>query len=218
MIRGALIAWDPVAQEEVWRYQHAGPWNGGALATAGDLVFQGSLIGEFAAYDAEDGERLWVFPAQSGIAAAPATYRAGDEQFVAIAVGWGSVFALAGGEMTASMGMKNISRILAFRIGGEAALPQPQAPAPVRVPEPPEQFADADNVAYVRSIFYKRCWVCHGNDAASGGIVTLSACGLPRWPTSSGSRSSLPIPLPPKMSASVFSISSNGRFSDTPTR
>jgi PQQ-dependent dehydrogenase (methanol/ethanol family) len=55
LARGQLIAWDPVSQREVWRYQHPGPWNGGVLATAGDLVFQGSLIGEMAAYNSQNG-------------------------------------------------------------------------------------------------------------------------------------------------------------------
>ena len=42
-------AWDPVAQKEVWRMQFNYPWNGGTLATAGNLVFQGNSMGEFAA-------------------------------------------------------------------------------------------------------------------------------------------------------------------------
>ena len=47
--KGNLIAWDPVAQKEVWRVPHGGPWNGGVLATAGNLVFQGSADGKFSA-------------------------------------------------------------------------------------------------------------------------------------------------------------------------
>ena len=35
LLKGALIAWNPVTQKEVWRAQYDGPWNGGALATAG---------------------------------------------------------------------------------------------------------------------------------------------------------------------------------------
>ena len=38
-LRGYLLAWDPVQQREVWRVEHAGPWNGGVLSTAGGLVF-----------------------------------------------------------------------------------------------------------------------------------------------------------------------------------
>ena len=70
-LQGRLIAWDPVGQREVWRYQHAGPWNGGVLATAGNLVFQGRADGRLLAYDAVSGERLWDFNAGLGISAPP---------------------------------------------------------------------------------------------------------------------------------------------------
>jgi hypothetical protein len=134
LIRGALVAWDPVAQEEVWRYQHAGPWNGGTLATAGNLVFQGSLIGEFAAFNASTGERVWQFNAQTGVAAAPMGYAADGAQHIAVAAGWGTLMAMFGGEPTAAMNMQNRSRILAFKIGGTVSLPE--SPAIVRPPIP----------------------------------------------------------------------------------
>ena len=41
-LQGWLAAWDPVAQKEVWRVTYDRPWNGGVLATAGDLVFEGT--------------------------------------------------------------------------------------------------------------------------------------------------------------------------------
>ncbi len=170
-VRGQLIAWDPVEQREVWRYQHAGPWNGGVLATAGNLVFQGSLIAEFAAYDALSGERLWQFDAQTGIAAAPISYGVNGTQHVAVAAGWGTIFSLLGGEATASLGMKNISRILAFRLGGDESLPAREPVAAMEVPIPPENIADARTVAAGKGVFYKRCFMCHGDGAASGGIT-----------------------------------------------
>ncbi len=171
MISGQLVAWDPVEQREVWRYKHAGPWNGGVLATAGDLVFQGSLIGEFAAYDASNGSRLWQFSAQTGIAAAPISYSVNDQQHVAIAAGWGTFFALAGGEMTASLGMKNTSRILAFRRGGDLSLPAADTTPRPPVPQPVAEPVSEDIVAAGKNIYYERCWHCHGDGAASGGIT-----------------------------------------------
>ena len=171
MMRGQLVAWDPVGQREVWRYQHAGAWNGGVLATAGDLVFQGSLIGEFAAYDAASGNRLWQFDAQTGIAAAPISYSVDDRQHVAVAAGWGTVFALIGGEGLASMGIRNHSRILAFKIGGEAALPAPAATAVARIPEPPASDASQAELARGKDLYYERCVTCHGVDVASGGVL-----------------------------------------------
>ena len=168
---GQLVAWDPVAQREVWRYQHAGPWNGGVLATAGGLVFQGSSIGEFAAYDAGNGERLWQYPAQTGIVAAPVSYAVNDEQHVAIAAGWGSVFALFGGKGAAALGQTNHSRILAFRLGGDQALPELTAAAPLPFPEPPQSDASDAQIAKGKDIYYERCTVCHGTGVISGGVL-----------------------------------------------
>ncbi len=171
MVSGQLVAWDPVNQREVWRYQHAGPWNGGVLSTAGNLVFQGSLIGEFAAYDATSGERLWAFPAQTGVAAAPATYTANGEQHVAVAVGWGSVFVMIAGGPSRAMGMTNISRILAFKLGGTAALPEAEPQPLPPLPEPPAQAADAGLIETGRVVYAQRCSMCHGDYAESGGLV-----------------------------------------------
>jgi alcohol dehydrogenase (cytochrome c)/quinohemoprotein ethanol dehydrogenase len=93
---GRLIAWDPVAQKEVWRVERAGQANGGALATAGGLVFQGTGSGEFTALDATSGAELWSSPAQTGVIAAPVSYAIGDEQYVAIVVGTGGSWAMIG--------------------------------------------------------------------------------------------------------------------------
>jgi quinohemoprotein ethanol dehydrogenase len=71
---GRLIAWDPVAQKEVWRVERAGPANGGALATAGGLVFQGTGSGQFTALDAATAAELWSAPTQTGVIAAPISY------------------------------------------------------------------------------------------------------------------------------------------------
>ena len=171
MIRGALVAWDPVAQREVWRYQHAGPWNGGALATAGNLVFQGSLIGEVAAYKADSGERLWTFDAQTGVAAAPISYSADGRQHVAVAAGWGTLFAVFGGEATAAIQLQNHSRILAFSLGGDKSLPERPAVAVSAVPEPPPVETSAEQLAAGKDVYYDRCVACHGMNAVSGGLM-----------------------------------------------
>ncbi|MDO4683139.1 MAG: PQQ-dependent dehydrogenase, methanol/ethanol family [Lautropia sp.] len=91
---GRLLAWDPVAQKERWRVEHPSPWNGGTLATAGNLVFQGTADGRFVAYDARDGRKLWEKPTGTGVVAAPVSYEVDGRQYVSIAVGWGGVYGL----------------------------------------------------------------------------------------------------------------------------
>lgn len=171
MVRGHLVAWDPVLQKEVWRYQHAGPGNGGVLATAGNLVFQGNIIGEFVAYTADDGDRLWAFPTQTGITAGPVTYAIDGEQYVSVAVGWGTATAMLGGPGVAPLQMKNRSRVLTFRLGAAAQLPELPDPVPVPLPDVPEQRASDNTVLEGHRVFAQRCMVCHGLGAVSGGIA-----------------------------------------------
>ncbi len=140
------------------------------LATAGELVFQGSSIGEFAAYDAGSGKRLWQFPAQTGIVAAPISYAVGGRQYVSVAAGWGSIFALLGGKGTAMLGQENHSRILAFSLEGKEQLPAIEKVVKA-IPEPPAGEVDAAQWAMGKDLYHERCSVCHGTGAVGGGVL-----------------------------------------------
>ncbi len=171
MLRGHLSAWDPVSQKEVWRYQHAGPWNGGVLATAGNLVFQGNIVGEFAAYSADKGERLWAFPTQTGITAGPVTYEIDGEQYVAVAVGWGTVMGMLAGPTIVPLQMTNRSRVLTFHLGANRQLPDLPDVSPPTLPEVPEQTASAETIDQGHRVYTERCLVCHGYSVVSGGLT-----------------------------------------------
>jgi quinohemoprotein ethanol dehydrogenase len=169
--KGALIAWDPVKQEERWRVQYPGPWNGGLLATGGGLLFQGTAAGNFVAYNARDGKELWSFPAQTGIVAPPITYALDGEQYVAVLAGWGGIWPLApGGILSEKSGpVPNISRLLVFKLGGTAALPA--APPLARLPlDPPPFRGTRQQVADGGYSYGRYCGQCHG-DAAIGSTV-----------------------------------------------
>ncbi|HEY0482446.1 MAG TPA: PQQ-dependent dehydrogenase, methanol/ethanol family [Kofleriaceae bacterium] len=92
---GRLVAWDPVAQKEVWRVEHVSPWNGGTLTTAGNLVFQGTADGRFVAYNARTGKKVWESPTGTGVVAAPSTYLVDGKQYISVAVGWGGAYGLS---------------------------------------------------------------------------------------------------------------------------
>jgi PQQ-dependent dehydrogenase (methanol/ethanol family) len=168
---GQIVAWDPVEQRPAWQYRHAGIWNGGMLATAGDLVFQGSLIGEFAAYDAANGGRVWQHSVHTGIAAAPISYAVDGEQHIAVAAGFGTLAPMFGGKPMAAANLRNRSRILAFTLGGKASLPTPPLTTHAPVPEPPASSADDATLAHGKDKYYERCVNCHGMDVASGGVL-----------------------------------------------
>ncbi len=167
---GALIAWDPVARKEVWRVNQISPWNGGILSTAGNLVFQGNAEGNFAAYTADKGKQLWSFPAQSGIIAAPMTYSIGGEQYVAVLVGFGGVWDVATGVLAhKAKQQRNISRLVVFKLGGKAKLPD--APAMVKmVLDPPPLTGTPEQVAAGGELYGRYCNVCHGDAAVAGGV------------------------------------------------
>lgn len=79
-----LVAWDPEEQREVWRSEGRGE-NGGALATAGGLVFWGSGS-QLVAFDAESGAEVWSAEVGRGTAS-PVTYSIDGVQYVSIAGG-----------------------------------------------------------------------------------------------------------------------------------
>ncbi len=168
ILKGQLIAWDPVAQRERWRVQYDGPWNGGALATAGNLVFQGNAKGEFQAFDATQGAKLWSFDAQTGVIAGPVTYAVRGVQYVAVMAGYGGAYPISSAfdEVRPSAN----GRVLVFRIGGTAKLP-PKPALDLPPPNPPKQVYTAAVIAHGGSVYESNCGVCHGGGARSSGVL-----------------------------------------------
>jgi len=170
-IKAHLTAWDPVAQKEAWRADRRGPWNGGALSTAGNLVFEGTGYGQFEAFRAKTGEKLWSASTESGVTAGPMTYSVNGEQYVAVLVGWGGVLPLAAGEAALqSPRIANVPRMLAFKLGGKASLPAAPEVEPA-VLGPPISTASAATVKKGEAIYQRFCGGCHGDVAVSGGVL-----------------------------------------------
>jgi alcohol dehydrogenase (cytochrome c) len=110
--RGFFDAWDPVARKLVWRDEEKFPVWSGALATAGNVVFYGTMEGWFKAVDARDGHELWKFKTGSGIIGQPVTYRGPDgKQYVAILSGVGG---WAGGIVAGGIDPRDSSAALGF--------------------------------------------------------------------------------------------------------
>jgi PQQ-dependent dehydrogenase (methanol/ethanol family) len=158
---GYLQAWDPVTGKQVWKGEPNERGSGGALATAGGLVFHGGgSSGEFRAYDAKTGEKLWSVNAQTGVIAGPITYELDGKQYVAASVG-ASAF---GGDYYAP----NYSRMLVFTLGGTAQLPpvKPYTPRPL---DPPPATAAADVVQAGQGKYSQYCAACHGENGQTRG-------------------------------------------------
>jgi alcohol dehydrogenase (cytochrome c) len=97
---GAFIAWDAVNGKRVWEIREKYPVWSGALATAGDVVFYGTLDGWFKAVDARDGKPLWKFKVGSGVVGNPITFTGPDgKQYVAVYAGIGGDWLLLSGDV-----------------------------------------------------------------------------------------------------------------------
>jgi PQQ-dependent dehydrogenase (methanol/ethanol family) len=172
MVKGYISAWDPVSQTEKWRVQHSNMWNGGLLSTAGNVLFQGNAEGEFVAYAADTGERLWSQFAQTGVVAGPVTYSVDGEQYVAVAAGWGGSFALVGGELASrSKGAVSNPRVLVYKLNADKSLPPMPEPAQLAAITPMEAVGDEASISEGHRLYMANCHMCHGDRAVSGSSI-----------------------------------------------
>jgi PQQ-dependent dehydrogenase (methanol/ethanol family) len=170
LLKGWLIAWDPVNQKQVWSVPHPYFWNAGVLSTGGGLVFQGAAEGQVYAYDATNGKQLWAYPTGNGVIAAPMTYELNGEQYVALMVGAGG-----GGQVSAPSLLPQRprlpGRLLVFKLGGQAKAPD------FKIAQlPPLDLTQVKTTGdktrgYV--IFNSNCQVCHGANATGSWLPDL---------------------------------------------
>jgi quinohemoprotein ethanol dehydrogenase len=167
-MKGWLVAWDPVAQKEAWRVPYDRPWNGGVLATAGNLVFEGTATGRFRAYSAVSGKQLWDFDAQTAIEAGPVSYSVGGVQYIAVLAGNGGGLPLT---LPAFYGPlpRPPGRVLAFKLNGSAQLPP--VDKTVAALTLTDESWSADSLERGRILYGANCAACHGMEALSAGVL-----------------------------------------------
>jgi PQQ-dependent dehydrogenase (methanol/ethanol family) len=111
--RGEFDAWNPITGRKVWSIKEDLPVWSGALVTAGDVAFYGTMDGWFKAVDARTGAELWKHKVSSGIIGQPVTFRAADgRQYVAILAGVGGwagaiMMGIDGRDSSAALGFAN---------------------------------------------------------------------------------------------------------------
>ena len=163
MVKGQLIAWDPVAQKARWTVEHPFFWNAGVLTTAGGLVFQGAAEGVFSAYDAATGAKLWSYETVNGVIAPPSTYEIDGEQYVALMVGYGGAGALSSPALLPDRS-RLPGRLLVFKLGGKATTPAYDLPQvePLNL----TGVSSRGNATAGFSSYQQYCQVCHGSNAS----------------------------------------------------
>lgn len=166
---GRLIAWDPIGQRERWHVNYPVVQNGGVLATAGNLVLQGTPSGKFLAYAADTGRLLWSFDTQSVILGEPTAVMAGDREIILVPAGDGGASVSETDTPRIASTTKTLarSRLLAFALGGSATLPATPPKVVNKPPRAPQPAALAARGALLYAS--NSCELCHGPDAINGG-------------------------------------------------
>ncbi len=170
----ALLAWDPVEQRKRWEVTYSDVfWNGGALATKGNLVFQGTGRGNFIAYNATTGKQLWSFNAALGIVGSPMTYEVAGTQYISILVGYGG--GAGSGTKLFDYGWrfnKQPRRLLTFALGKTAVLPPTAPPDSTLHPvNDPSFVIDNEQAAAGAKLYHSSCFTCHGARLESTGSI-----------------------------------------------
>lgn len=163
---GRLVAWDPVAQKEVWSVPHKLEYNGGLLSTANGLLMQGDGEGMFSIRDVSDGKVLWQYDLRSGANAPPVTYLVDGEQYITIAVGWG------GSQAQYFHAVERIhpGTLYTFKLGGTAQAPK-KLPALAKPITTRTTEAAPARVGNGYDLYIRYCFVCHSMPGLGGGAV-----------------------------------------------
>ena len=169
--KGYLLAWDPVQQTERYRIPLPRNYGGGTLATAGNLLVQGTMKRTLAIYRADNGAKLWEAPVLSVPTAAPISYSVNGRQYIAVNAGWSYpiVHGLYNGPDPFTVAP---AKLVVFALDATGVELPPPPPAEDISP-PPSEKQPAEKVAQGAAIFAQYCSTCHGQNAMGVGPKDL---------------------------------------------
>jgi PQQ-dependent dehydrogenase (methanol/ethanol family) len=167
---GRLVAWDPIAQKERWHVDDQSVINGGVLSTAGNLVLQGTPEGNFTAYDATTGQRLWYYDTHAIILGAPAAVTVNDKELILVPTGDGAGGLTVKYESDLATTPETTtapSRLVAFALGGTVTIPNH---APKMLSKPVRPLQDVALAKRGEALYGSQgCGHCHSDDMNLGG-------------------------------------------------
>jgi quinohemoprotein ethanol dehydrogenase len=169
--KSILVAWNPVTQRAAWKVESPGISNGGTMATAGNLVFQGMADGHLKAWDAGNGREVWRYSLGEAANGTPITYSAGGKQYITLTAGPMTGVSGGFGQVSAQWGTVprgNPRRLVTFVLDGKTPLPATPALQQVKPIAAPGMKVDA-KLAQAGGDVYIRCMTCHGPAALAGG-------------------------------------------------
>jgi len=172
-IEGRLKAWNPVEGKVAWMSEPLPFLNGGTLATAGGLVFQGTSDGIITIYDAAGGKVLHRIATGTAIQAAPISYELDGVQYIAVMAGAGGPQGARWSPAVAASKYDNYERLIVLKLdGGAVPLPSP-AILPERQPIPQTIAATPETIASGARHYERLCARCHVTGGAFGAFPDL---------------------------------------------
>jgi len=125
-----LYAWDPIARKERWRVQGggAGPFAGGSLSTAGNLVFS-SVNNRLLGYNAQTGEKIFDLDLGTAQMGPPISFAVDGKQYIAVTAGpgGGGGAGRGGGGAGGAAPAPRPASLFVLGLDGKAPLPYAQA-------------------------------------------------------------------------------------------
>jgi len=164
-IAGQLLAWDPVTQQAAWRVHQPGLYNGGVLATAGNLVLHGDGDGFLYAHAADTGEERLKLELGTGVIAPPITYSLDGVQYVALLAGYNGIE----DDSTPVHRYRNDGRLLVFKLDGRPVPLPKQRPPPQPFPPPADLAAIPGEISHGEGLYLRWCVGCHGIEGTTRG-------------------------------------------------
>ncbi len=168
-IESYILAYNPVTGKEAFRINNEVYGASGVLATGANLIFSGNHKGEFTAYRASNGEKLWSTNVQARVVAGASSFLVDGQQHIALLAG---ARGLPDNQPRTNPSSANNSRLLVFKLGGTATLPATM-PANARLTsrtkiDPPLSTASNETVFAGQQAYEAHCARCHGPEAVPG--------------------------------------------------
>jgi quinohemoprotein ethanol dehydrogenase len=174
VLESMLEAWNPVTSQVAWIAPRGALWGaGGALATAGGLVFEGGTNGIFEVRDATSGRLLKSIDTGTAIMAAPMTYRIGGVQYVAVLGGYGGAYGPLYTPGSAPLKYENQERLLVFKLDGGTVPKPPLVAVAPKYPAPLQRTPDKRVVARGQALYIDNCARCHSYGGPAGNYPDL---------------------------------------------
>jgi quinohemoprotein ethanol dehydrogenase len=154
-------AFDPITGSYKWRQPLESDYNGGVVATRGNVLFQGEGTGKFSIRDTNNGELLWQFKAPGSFRSTSVmTYQIDGVQYVATLMNGNRAIDLGG-------------TVLVFKLDGDHLLPTPEI-AQAEVPVLPDDNYSAAQIREGDNLYHALCASCHGGIGVPNEVAIIA--------------------------------------------